>query len=622
MESKTSLWHGLPAGVGDLSSKHRFQFDLVAIFFLAIVAGWVFFYGLGRTTLTDWDEAWHAQIASEILSRGDWLWLHYRGLPYFNKPPLTFWLKAIAFRVGGVNEASARFFPAFFGYASVMVLAWFFAKVFDRRVGIIAGFILCTSWLFTLHHAGRSGETDSTLIFFHILTFISLWQSRQNARWFYIAGLFTALGWMTKGSTAYLIWPAFLLGRLLEGRWHRRLARALCSKKRGRDTHATQEIPSATAAPTNRKWIHHAIGGLALSFCLTLPWQGLMLLRHGRVFAQAFYVGEGALPAMQVIENHPGRPTFYIQIFHAFFEPWFLLAASTVVWKLARIPSPWYSGGRARVRGLFSCRETLEIESHLTGQAPPHPPPGVPGPADQIAPAVYYLIAWGGLILLACTLFATKMVWYATPAIPPLAGLAAVAGVELGRRRAGLILLTAIAAFGIYQVNEQSWTWANQSIAAVLILLIRWTLASAPLVQERWRVWLTLLCLSVPIAAHFRVIYGVIVHGISMAEWAELRVDDEPWRDLCRRIDRDYPGQPILLVGVPLHPAVYFYLHHLRLPADVNSIAYENIGEVRKLMPHGIIITRIELADPLRALHFVDQFTEGSLLIMRGSEPD
>ena len=60
---------------------------------LAMLAAWVFFYGLGFLPLTDWDEAWHAQVASEIVSRGDWLWLHYRNLPYFNKPPLTFWRK-------------------------------------------------------------------------------------------------------------------------------------------------------------------------------------------------------------------------------------------------------------------------------------------------------------------------------------------------------------------------------------------------------------------------------------------------------------------------------------------------------------------------------------------------
>ena len=541
----------------------------------------MFFHGLGRATLTDWDEAWHAQIASEIISRGDWLWLHYRGVPYFNKPPLTFWLKAVAFRAGGVNEASARFFPALFGYASVMGIAWFFGKVFDHFVGLMAGFILCTSWLFTLHHAGRSGETDSTLIFFHIMTFISLWKAKANVRWFYIAGVFTALGWMTKGSTAYLIWPVMILGK-----WFARveMRRNIVGSALADGIFPTGEalhrgtVPSAKADPTNPKirsgkWFLHAVGGLILSICLTLPWQGLMLARHGRAFANAFYVGEGALPAMQAIENHPGRPTFYVQIFHAFFEPWFLLAIGTAVWVL------W------RRRGA-------------------------------IQPAVFFLIAWAGLILVACTLFATKMVWYATPALPALAGLAAVAGVELSRRRAGWILLMAVAGFGMYQIHEQSWTPANQIITAGLALLIGRTLARAPLARERWEIWFSVICLALPIALHFNVIYGALIRGTSMADWAGLGVDDEPWREIGDRINRDFGGRPIILVGIPLNPAAYFYLHHLRTTVSVNSIAYERIGELRELDTHHIVITRLELADPLRALNFKDVVAGGSLLIM------
>lgn len=581
-----------------------------------MLAAWVFFYGLGSLPLTDWDEAWHAQVASEIVSRGDWLWLHYRNLPYFNKPPLTFWLKAVAFHIGGVNESSARFFPALFGGASVMMTAWFFAKLFDRLTGLLAGFILCTSWLFTLHHAGRSGETDSTLIFFQIMTFISLWQARRNTRWYYLAGVFTALGWMTKGSTAYLLWPVMLLGRLLEHLENRRryvgpaLADGIAPAERD---HLNGEVPSAKADPAKSNFIHkvwfrHAAGGLALALGLTLPWQGLMLARYGRVFAKAFYVGEGALPAMQVIENHPGDSTFYLQIFHAFFQPWFLLAAATVVWALWRKRS-------------------------------------------AIKPAVFYLIAWGGLLLVACSLFATKMVWYATPALPPLAGLAAAAGIGLSRRRGGWMVLLAVAGFGVYQVTEQSWTTVSRSIAGLLVLLAGWRLATPVLWSRlacearlsdsrikrasqasrfnheggsvadwklfRWQIGISMFCLAVPLAAHFRVIYGVIVHGKSVAEWSELNVDDEPWRELCRRIDRDFPGRPIVLAGIPLNPAAYFYLHQLRVPSDINSVALERVHELQISDLDPLVITRIEWADTLHAIHFQDQFSEGSLLILR-----
>jgi len=49
------------------------------------------------------------------------------------------------------------------------------------------------------------------LIFFNVLTFAALWRARTSPRWFYAAGFFSALGWMTKGGTAYLPWIAAIL---------------------------------------------------------------------------------------------------------------------------------------------------------------------------------------------------------------------------------------------------------------------------------------------------------------------------------------------------------------------------------------------------------------------------
>ena len=58
------------------------------------------------------------------------------------------------------------------------------------------------------------------------------------------------------------------------------------------------------------------LGAIALSIAITLPWQLIMLARHGRAFAGVFYVSEGAMPALQVVENHPGNPAFYFMILH------------------------------------------------------------------------------------------------------------------------------------------------------------------------------------------------------------------------------------------------------------------------------------------------------------------
>src|SRR5438445_11329964 len=91
-----------------------------AVLVVAAVAAVVFFSRLGAAPLNDWDEAWHAEVAREILTTGDWLTLHYRGNVYFNKPPLTFWLRAVAFRLLGVSDAAARLPGAGMAWVSVV----------------------------------------------------------------------------------------------------------------------------------------------------------------------------------------------------------------------------------------------------------------------------------------------------------------------------------------------------------------------------------------------------------------------------------------------------------------------------------------------------------------------
>ena len=56
----------------------------------------------------DPDEGLYATIAQEMLGDGDWVIPHVNGLPYLEKPPLYFWLTALAFRVAGPSEWATR----------------------------------------------------------------------------------------------------------------------------------------------------------------------------------------------------------------------------------------------------------------------------------------------------------------------------------------------------------------------------------------------------------------------------------------------------------------------------------------------------------------------------------
>src|SRR5690349_17452532 len=112
--------------------------QLWPVLLVALVAALVFFYHLGSAPLNDWDEGWHAEVSREILTTGDWLTLHYRGDVYFNKPPLTFWVRALSFKAFGVNEWSARLPGSCFAWATVVLVAWFAARQFGNIAGAVA----------------------------------------------------------------------------------------------------------------------------------------------------------------------------------------------------------------------------------------------------------------------------------------------------------------------------------------------------------------------------------------------------------------------------------------------------------------------------------------------------
>ncbi len=75
---------------------------------IVLVAGIVFFAGLGRPRLWDDDESKNARCAQEMLDRGDWVvpTFDFRLRP--DKPALFYWLAMISYNLFGVSEFAAR----------------------------------------------------------------------------------------------------------------------------------------------------------------------------------------------------------------------------------------------------------------------------------------------------------------------------------------------------------------------------------------------------------------------------------------------------------------------------------------------------------------------------------
>ena len=105
-------------------------------------------------------EGVRALTAHQIAQNGDWLIPRLYGSVYLTKPPLYYWVLAVAEKLaGGASEWVWRF-PSALGSALLAWFLWFFTRRwFGNRAGLVAG--LCFILLFPLWTQQRSAEIDA-----------------------------------------------------------------------------------------------------------------------------------------------------------------------------------------------------------------------------------------------------------------------------------------------------------------------------------------------------------------------------------------------------------------------------------------------------------------------------
>lgn len=156
--------------------------------------------------LNDSTEARYGEIARLMLEKNNWITLmHYDGVPFWAKPPLSTWLSAGSMKLLGVYALTARL-PALLLSIFILALVWDIAK---RRgnamMGVVAILVLAGS-LFFLLDAGTV-MTDPTLLFCTTLSLIAFWYAVVDHRrlWGYVFFIGLGLGLLAKGPIAVVL---------------------------------------------------------------------------------------------------------------------------------------------------------------------------------------------------------------------------------------------------------------------------------------------------------------------------------------------------------------------------------------------------------------------------------
>jgi 4-amino-4-deoxy-L-arabinose transferase-like glycosyltransferase len=176
----------------------------------------------------------YAAVALRMAESGDWMSMWLGAEPYFNKPPLLFWLTAALFRALGPSTWTACFWSAAFGAAACVALYRLARELFDRPSAFCAACVLLSTYDFLSFATRFRLESVCALLLVLALRAGVRAVRARDPRPLAWAGLWLGLCFMAKGGPgfiglasllAYVVWSG--AGALLASRAAARGALAL-----------------------------------------------------------------------------------------------------------------------------------------------------------------------------------------------------------------------------------------------------------------------------------------------------------------------------------------------------------------------------------------------------------
>jgi 4-amino-4-deoxy-L-arabinose transferase-like glycosyltransferase len=264
----------------------------------AAVVAWVllWFAGLGARALGEPDEGRYAEVAREMLHSGDWITPTLNGFTFFDKPALQYWATAAAYALLGIDEATARLWPALTGLLSMLAVTWAGKRLYGLRCGVTAAMVLGGSLLFTVgaHVAtldlGVAAFLNIAICFFLVAQFDPAAAAQRRA--FNLAGwACLALAVLSKGLIGVVL-PALTLLMFMACR------RDWCLLGR------LNPLP-----------------GMALLLAIAAPWFVLVCLRNPGFFAY-FFIHEHFQRFLTNQNNRVHSVLFFVPVVLLGLAPW------------------------------------------------------------------------------------------------------------------------------------------------------------------------------------------------------------------------------------------------------------------------------------------------------------
>jgi len=288
---------------------------------IALVTLLAWFAALDVRKLQHPDEGRYAEIAREMSVTGDWVTPRLNGIKYFEKPPLQYWITAVAFGIE-IDEWTARLAPALGGFIAVLAVGFTLARLETPLAGAYASLALAGC----VWHVGMShfATLDALLTGFLTLALCAFLLAqrdgsslRDQRTWMLAVYAALAAATLTKGPVALVIAGGALV---------------------------VYTLVTRDAGPWRRLYL---LPGLALFLVLTAPWF-LMVSRTNPEFARFFFIHEHFTRFLTSEHRRTGGWYYFIPLFAFGVLPWLLVWAWTLrrSWRDAAVNGAGFSWPR------------------------------------------------------------------------------------------------------------------------------------------------------------------------------------------------------------------------------------------------------------------------------------
>jgi len=326
---------------------------------IAAFCAFLLFFGLGAFGLTGADEPRYAQIAREMLERGDPVTPVLGGQPWLEKPPLYYWGAMVSYALFGVSDAAARAPVAVL--ATLMVLfVWFAVERFrrdtlpEKRPGSPAlDAALMTVACAGVVGFGRGASTDMPFAAMFTIGMLGWWgwHQTQEKRWLLVFYGAMGLAALAKGPVAAVLAGAIVAAYAVAIRDWKLALRSLWPP------------------------------GIALFLLVTLPWYMLVQMRNPEFF-RIFIIEHNLARMTTDMFRHKQPIWYYVPVLTVAMMPW---VAIFILGKI-RLAREWMRRGR----------------------------PGAAAPARF----PLFLFLWVAVIFVFFTVSQSKLPGYVLPAVP------------------------------------------------------------------------------------------------------------------------------------------------------------------------------------------------------------